>query len=904
VPREKEMTDQPWMRSPEEVLGDLSVSAEKGLGIAEVRTRRRRYGPNRLREIKRKSPWLILGNQFKSLIVLLLALAGGLSFAFGETIEGIAIAAVIAINTAIGFLTELKAIRSMETLRQLGGVSAKVRRQEKIQEIPAVALVPGDIVILEGGDIVTADIRLIQASKLQADESTLTGESVPVSKSTEPLGASLPLAERANMVFKGTALTRGSGEGVVVTTGMETELGRISSLVEEAEEESTPLEKRLNQLGHKLILVTLIIAALVAAMGILAGKEIFLMMETAIALAVAAIPEGLPIVATIALARGMRRMARRSALVNRLSAVETLGATNLICADKTGTLTENRMTITHIAQPTGEFEIGEKASEGKSRFTKGGQSIDPLKDSSLRQALEVGVLCNNAALRRDKGVGDPLEVALLEAASKAGLSTDGLREEMPEVREEAFDPEVKMMATFNKAGDVYRVAVKGAPEPILEASSHILTENDAAQMGAQEHRQWLQNNDRMAEKGLRVLALATKTVTDVDSKPYENLTFLGLLGLQDPPHRDTRRAIEQCQRAGVRVIMITGDQPVTARNIGLAVGLVDEQEAEVFHGQDLKSPEELSEEERRHILGVSLFARVSPKQKLELIELHQKNGSIVAMTGDGVNDAPALKKADIGVAMGRRGTQVAREAADMVLKDDRFSTIVAAVKQGRIIFDNIRKFVLYLISCNVSEIMAVTFATVANAPLPILPLQILFLNLITDVFPALALGVGEGDPGIMRRPSRSSQEAILARRHWLAIGGYGLAITLSVLGALTLALGWLRMVPGRAVTVSFLTLAFAQLWHVFNMRDRGSKLLRNDITQNPYIWGALGLCTGLLLVAVYLPGLSDVLKLVNPGIQGWILVLAMSLVPLVIGQVAKSFRPKSGVRGTLHRSQR
>jgi Ca2+-transporting ATPase len=893
VPEEKLMSRQPWTLSRDEILEDLSVAAEKGLGIAEVRTRRRRHGPNRLREHKRKSAWGILTDQFKSLILLLLAVAATLSFAFGEIIEGLAIVMVVAINAAIGFLTEFKAVRSMEALRRLGGISAKVRRQGQVREIPAVALVPGDIVILEGGDIVTADLRLTQASKLQADESALTGESVPVSKAIEPLAAEALLAERANMLFKGTAVTRGSGEAVVVATGMQTELGRISSLVEEAKEESTPLEKRLDQLGHKLIWVTLITAALVAVMGILAGKEIFLMMETAIALAVAAIPEGLPIVATIALARGMRRMARRNALVNRLSAVETLGATNLICADKTGTLTENRMTLTRIAQTSGEVEICGQAADGKARFTRGGQPIDPLGDRAIRQALETGVLCNNASLRGEKEVGDPLEVALLAAAIQAGLSPDRLREQMPEAREEAFDPEVKMMATFHETGDGYRVAVKGAPEPILEASFHILTDGDVVEMSSENRRQWLERNDQMAEEGLRVLALATKTVASVDSKPYETLTFLGLIGLQDPPHKDTRQAIEQCHEAGVRVIMITGDQPVTARNIGLAVGLVDEKEAQVFHGKDLKSPQELSEEERRHILSATLFARVSPKQKLDLIDLHQKNGAIVAMTGDGVNDAPALKEADIGVAMGLRGTQVAREAADMVLKDDRFSTIVAAVKQGRVIFDNIRKFVLYLISCNVSEIMAVTFAAAANFPLPILPLQILFLNLVTDVFPALALGVGEGDPDVMKRPSRSSTEPILSRQHWLAIGGYGLVMTFSVLGALALALTWLRMDPSQAVTVSFLTLALAQLWHVFNMRDRGSRFFRNDMTQNPYVWGALGLCTALLLVAVYLPGLSDVLKLTNPGIKGWILIVAMSLIPWVIGQISKTIPTKT-----------
>lgn len=895
-------TSRPWARPWREVVRELGVPPDRGLDSGEVKKRRRIHGPNRLREAKRKSAWQVLADQFKSLIILLLALAATLSFAFGEWMEGVAIVVVIAVNGAIGFLTELRAVRSTEALRRLGEVSAKVRREGQIQEVPAQALVPGDIVVVEAGDIVTADLRLIEASKLQADESALTGESLPVGKKTEPVGGDAPLAEQANMLFKGTAVTRGSGEGAVVATGMSTELGRISSLVEEAEEEATPLEKRLDQLGHKLIWATLAIALVVAISGLLAGKELFLMIETAIALAVAAIPEGLPIVATIALARGMWRMARRNALINRLSAVETLGATNIICTDKTGTLTENRMTVARIALASGEVEIS-----GEGEFTKNGRPISPAEEE-LRKALEVGVLCNNASLEPGganggrEGVGDPLEVALLVAGAQGGINRKRLIEELPEAREDAFDPAVKMMATFHEDDGRYRVAVKGAPESLLEACSGVLTEDGETELDGGDRGRWLERSERMAEEGLRVLGLARKAVDSLDVAPYQGLTFVGLVGLLDPPRREVRRAIDLCQEAGIRVVMVTGDQPVTARNIALATGLIDDEGAEVVQGGRLRSPEELSEEERRHLLHVPIFARVSPKQKLDLIALYQRSGSIVAMTGDGVNDAPALKKAEIGVAMGQRGTQVAREAADMVLKDDAFSTVVAAVAQGRVIFENIRKFVLYLISCNVSEIMAVSLASLANAPLPILPLQILFLNLVTDVFPALALGVGEGDPSVMERLPRDPKEPILTRAHWLAIGGYGLAITLSVLGALALALAWLGMEEQQAVTASFLTLAFAQLWHVFNLRDRGSSFLRNDITRNRFVWGALALCSGLLLAAVYLPGLAAVLKVTDPGARGWILVVVMSLIPWAIGQVLNEITSLRMVRAKRGRS--
>ena len=877
----------PWSREPREVLADLQVSPDQGLDDPEVKKRRDRFGINQLREARRASVWTILAHQFQSLIILLLVVAAGVAFLFGDWVEGIAIGAVIAINAAIGFFTELRAKRSMEALQRMGQVQAKVRRRGRTQEISAADLVPGDIVLLEGGDVVTADLRLVQASNLQADESALTGESVPAEKNVERLQNDLPLAERRNMLFKGTAVTRGSGEGVIVATGMETELGQISQLVSEAKEEATPLEKRLDQLGRRLIWVTLVITVFVAISGIMAGKDLMLMVKTAIALAVATIPEGLPIVATIALARGMWRMAQRNALINRLSAVETLGATNTIFTDKTGTLTENRMTVRRIALASSEdVEIEGEGLETEGRFTRKDQDIDPSKHEILRAALSVGVLCNNASLPSEgrQPVGDPMEVALLVAGAKAGLGKDRLLEEKPKAREEAFSTESKKMATFHEDDGGYLVAVKGSPEAVLDVCSRRLDREGEREMSDADRKQWIERNDRMASGGLRMLAVAAKNVESVEAEPYENLTFLALVGLLDPPRQDVRTALAACHRAGVRVIMVTGDQPATARNIAQAVGLVDSADVEVMHGSEIKSAGELSDIERQRLLQTPIFARISPQQKLDLITVHQENGAIVAMTGDGVNDAPALKKADIGIAMGQRGTQVAREAADMVLKDDAFSSIVAAIAQGRVIFTNIRKFTFYLLSCNVSEVLVVALAATVNAPLPILPLQILFLNLVTDVFPALALGVGEGDPSVMQRPPRAPRETILTRRHWYAIGGYGALITLSVFGAFALAFTWLQMEADSAVTVSFLTLAFAQLWHVFNMRDRGSSFWRNDITRNAFVWGALVLCVALLLAAMYVPGLAAILKVERLGAEGWLLVSAMSLLPLLVGQ--------------------
>ncbi|MBN1882375.1 MAG: cation-transporting P-type ATPase [Deltaproteobacteria bacterium] len=904
--RERPNVVKPWMRTCEEIARLLDVDIEKGLTEDEVERRLERFGHNRLTEMKKRGVLSIFFAQFKSLIVLLLLGALVLSVVLGDTIEAVAILVVILINAAIGFFTELQAVRSMEALKEMGSVSARVLRGGGIYEVPAEHLVPGDIVVMEGGDVVNADIRLTKASKLMVQEAALTGESVPVDKGVGQIsdpdgGGDMPLAERSSMLFKGTSITRGSARGIVVFTGMDTELGRISSLVEEAEDEITPLEDRLDRLGHKLIWVTLGVAATVIISGIVTGKELFLMVETGIALAVAAIPEGLPIVATIALARGMFRMAKRNAIINRLSAVETLGATGVICTDKTGTLTENLMTVTHYSLPTGDITVtgGEVIQDG--RFMRNGETISPSSDAVLRQALETGVLCNNASLVFDDkesdeemtSVGDPLEAALLVAAAKGNIHREDLLKLGPEVREEAFDSDVKMMAVYHRRNGGCLVSVKGAPEPVLSVSSRIILENGIVPFGEDSRDEWEERCRKMAEDGFRVLALALKEIPDEREEPYSDLMFVGLVGLLDPPRDDVAHAISRCRDAGIKVVMVTGDQPVTARNIGLEVGLVDDDDAEVIHGGDLKHVSEMSDAERRRLLDVSIFARVTPKQKLDLIDLHQKNDRIVAMTGDGVNDAPALKEADIGIAMGQRGTQVAREAADMVLKDDAFSTIVSAVEQGRVIFNNIRKFVVYILTCNISEIMVIFFASLVKAPLPLLPLQILFINLVTDVFPALALGVGEGDPSVMKYPPRDSKEQIIAGRHWRSVFGYGFIMTISVLGAFALALTRLDMSESQAVTVSFLTLGISQLWYIFNMSSHGTIFSKNDITMNPYVWGALVLSAGLMFIAVYLPVLSLVLQTTPPGTIGWLVIIGASLIPMLVGQLIKIF---SGIR--------
>jgi len=632
------------------------------------------------------------------------------------------------------------------------------------------------------------------------------------------------------------------------------------------------------------------IIGVVAMVGILRGKDLLLMIETAVALAVAAVPEGLPIVATIALARGMTRMAQNNALINRLASVETLGSSTIICTDKTGTLTENQMTVSYILMEGGEVAVTGEGLQTEGQFKRDGKPIAPDEDELLRQILVTGMLCNNASLNVENenkadAVGEPLEVALLVAGVKAGIKKKQLLQDQPEVREDAFDPEVKMMATFHEQNGHYKVAVKGAPEAILEHCQRIRSKEGPKQITDDDRERWLEKNTDYAANGYRLLGLAEKE-SDTLEKPYEGLVFLGMVALRDPPREEVVDAIKNCRAAGVRVVMVTGDQPLTAVSVGRSVGLIED-DTEAVLGRELKPLDELADDEHERLSSTTIFARVSPKEKLDLIALHQQNGEVVAMTGDGVNDAPALKKADIGVAMGRRGTQVAREAADMVLEDDEFSTIVLAIRQGRVIFNNIRRFVIYLISCNISEIMVVFLASLVDWTLPIKPLQILFLNLVTDVFPALALGVSEGDPGVMENPPRKKSESVLTRSNWVVISGYSALITLSVLSGFALADTWLGLPASKSVTISFLTLALAQLWHVFNMRDHGSDFFRNDIVRSPYIWGALVLCVGLLLLAVYVPVFAGFLELVDPGISGWSFIVGLSLIPWVVGQLLK-----------------
>ncbi|WP_331315852.1 cation-transporting P-type ATPase [Methylobacterium mesophilicum] len=845
------------------VLAHFQTSLEAGLADAEAARRRAQSGPNAIAARAPASALVLFLHQLASPVVYLLAAAGGLSLYFGEWREAAAVIAVLIVNTALGFFTELKAARSVEGLRALGTHAARVRRGGHTRVLPAEDLVPGDIVLLEGGDAVPADLRLVEASNLSADESALTGESVPVDKSTAPNADQTRLAERSSMLFRGTLVTRGSGIGVVVATAAGTELGGIARLAEQAAPDSSPLERRLERLSRQIVWVVLGIVTALAGLGLATGKDVRLMIAASIALAVAAIPEGLPIVATLALARGMWRMARRNALIERLSAVETLGATTVILTDKTGTLTENRMTVRQLALPSG---ILDGLAGGSDR------------PREVERLLRVAVLCNDASLGSEPGLGsgDPMEQALLRAGRSVGLDRAAILHDRPRVRTYAFEATTRMMATVHAAGPCQVVAIKGAPEAVLAASWRTSDGARDRPLDAAARERWARRAADLGARGLRIIACAERVVGDPSVPPFQQLTFLGLIGLEDPARQDVPEAVAACRAAGIRAVMVTGDHAVTARSVALAVGLVgpEDRVAEGVPGIDL--PDGLSD--------VAVFARVSPAEKLALVRAFQANGEIVAMTGDGVNDAPALKQADIGIAMGRRGTDVAREAAAMVLLDDAFPTIVGAIREGRIIFDNIRRFVAYLLACNLSEVMVVGLAVVSTLPLPILPLQILYLNVVTDVLPAFALAMGEGQDDILRRPPRDPEEPILGRAQWLRITLDATMMTAATFGSLAIAELWLALDRASVVTVAFLTLAFAQLWQIFNMRAPGTSPVRNEVTRNPWVWAALLICAALLVGPAHLPPVGAVLGLVPLDRNSWMLVLSASLAPLLVVQ--------------------
>jgi Ca2+-transporting ATPase len=875
------MVKAPCSFTVQEIADRLASNLTNGLDRETVFKQRKTFGLNEILQDGPKKRWKILTDQFIDPIIYILTAAAILAFLFSDLLEGFAIVIVIFISVAIGFFMELQAVRSLEALRKLGQVMTSVIRSGKKHRIKAASVVPGDILLLETGDVVSADARLIEIDSLSVKESSLTGESLPVSKSTAILSEKTPVTDQKNMVFRGTTIVTGSARAIVTATGENTELGKIQQMGVMAEKEATPLEKKLKQLGKWLIWLTLIFVVLIVIAGVIRGRDIILMIETGVALAVAAIPEGLPIVATIALAKGMLRLSKKKVVIKKLEAVQSLGATNLICTDKTGTLTEDKIKVhTVVLANTSLTNVVQKKGEEFNLIKK---------NEAFNKMMLTSILCNNVIHSGYRLQSDSIEIGLLDFADQAGYDIKNIQIENPEKLELPFDANRKLMATVHLGKDGYHVYAKGAFEKLVQSCTHILEEDQVKSFDTK--NDWYRKVDDLASQGFRTLAFAFRKVEKIPKKENlaDGLTFLGVIGFIDPPRKDVKAIIDIYKKAGIKVIMATGDHPKTARKIAEEVGLLEHQAPsdKVLEGKDLQNFKPTDEKPGTTLLEAAVFARVTPKQKLDLIALYQKNANIIGMIGDGINDVPALKKADVGIAMGIRGTEAAREVADVILMNDKFSAIEMAIRQGRVVFQNIRQFAVYLLSCNLAEILSVGVAALLNLPSPLLPLQILFLNLVTDVFPALALGLGKGEEDIMEQPPRDPKEPILTTRDWYATIVYGLSISASVIGIVVYSNFVLKLNWDIINNMAFYTLVLAQLFNVFNMPKRKESFFNNEVTKNGWVWAAIALSILITLSAFLIPPIAEALKLLPISLEQLGVTVMFAFGSIVLAQLIK-----------------
>jgi len=922
-----------WYRiDADEVFEQTATPATQGLNSEESARRLVDQGPNELVEAGAKSPWRILLEQFTSLLIVILILAAVISAILGDLEDAIAILAVLILNAILGFRQEYKAEKTMQALRRLATPVVRVRREGEVTEVSARDLVVGDIVLVEAGNMVPADCRVVESKNLRAQESALTGESEPVEKMVEAIQQSeVPLGDQLNMLFMGTAVSYGRGEAVVVATGMDTELGRIAAMLQKVRNEPTPLQKRLAQLGRWLAVAALVLVAVIFAEGLIQGESARTMFLTAVSMAVAAVPEGLPAVVTIALSLGAQRMLRRRALIRKLPAVETLGSVTVICSDKTGTLTQNRMTVVMLDALGHEVDLVEVLSRGRPAPLAAGETGEAagllLDAPAIALLVAAGALCNDSLLVNtstasaesegevDSGngqtglraLGDPTEASLVTAAARLGLPKTELEAAYPRVAEIPFDSERRLMTTVHslpeeplpqmrglalcpeEAETCHFIAfTKGAADAVIPLCSHVWDGNRPVPLDQDTRETVEASGARMAERGMRVLAMAYRLTEGLHRASAlddleRDLVFSGIVGMIDPPREEAREAVLDCVSAGIRPVMITGDHPLTAASIASQVGIIaetptgvdeDADSQRVITGVDLDRLE--SDELEGLVDEVSVYARVAPEHKMKIIQALRSRGHIAAMTGDGVNDAPALRRADIGVAMGITGTDVAKEAADMVLLDDDFATIVAAVKEGRVIYDNIRKFIKYLMATNVGELFVMLVAPFLGMPLPLLPLQILWMNLVTDGLPGLALGFEPPERQVMRRPPYPPSESIFAR-------GLGIHVLWSgpFMGLIALLTGFVFWRVGSEAwqTMLFTVLTFGQLFHVMAIRsDRESLFARGPYSNPVLFWAVLG--TILLQLAVtYLPGIQGVFDLVP--LTYWQVFLALGLASVI-----------------------
>ena len=895
---------QNWHKLKVEHVMTALGTCPDGLGTHEVDKRLKKYGQNKLVEKARLTSLQILANQFKSFLILILVVAAivslGIGFYTGEPeslIDALVIVVIVFINAILGFYQESRAEKALLALKHLAAPKAEVIRDGKRQTISSTELVPGDIVLLSIGSRIPADLRIFEQMNLSVDESTLTGESVPVVKLTEPISIeNVPVNDLKNMAFMGTTVSRGRGKGIVVRTGMQTEMGKIAHMVQAAEQKETPLKKKMNALGKKLGIAILALCALIFFLEFYREQNFLEVFLIVVSLAVAAVPEGLPAILTVTLAMGVERMAEQKAIVRKLPAVETLGSTTVICSDKTGTLTKDEMTIREVYANRKLVTVTGSGFEPEGKFMVGSKQIKP--EPQLERLLTAGVLCNDSALVHENGwriAGDPTEGSLVVLAEKAGISPATLKKGHVRVAEIEFDSVRKRMTTVNafKGGRI--ASMKGAPEIVLELCSRIEVNGKVVKLTHKERKAILAQNKKMASKALRVLALAYRPAPPVRKYTIENtetdMIFLGLVGMIDPPRKTAKRAIEVCKDAGIHVMMITGDQQITATAIAKELGIIDKR-TRVLNSKEIdllcdEALEEIVEE-------IAVCARVSPEHKVRILNALKSKGHIVAMTGDGVNDAPALKNADIGVAMGITGTDVTKEASDMTLEDDNFATIVSAVEEGRIIYSNILKFVRYLLSSNAGEIMLILLAALIGLPLPLIAVQILWVNLLTDGLPAVALGADQAEPGIMKKKPRSPRSRVIDRDMVLTILLAGIVLTIGTLGVFyyTLPSNFSALTGAARAgaldysrTLAFATLVMFQLFNVYNCRSDINSMFREKA--NKYLTLSVALSLVLLAAVVYLPVLQKLFHTISISLLDWLLVFAVSFSITVVMEIKK-----------------
>ncbi|MFC4798156.1 calcium-translocating P-type ATPase, SERCA-type [Neobacillus sp. GCM10023253] len=864
----------------------LETDFSSGLSAEEVKKRVKQYGLNELEEGEKQSALLLFFSQFKDFMVLVLLAATLISGLLGEYIDAIAIIAIVIINGFLGFFQERRAEKSLQALKELSAPQVSVLRDGKWIKIPSKEIVVGDIMKFTSGDRIGADVRLIESKSLEIEESALTGESVPVSKITEKLTNENPgIGDMENTAFMGTMVTRGNGVGVAIAIGMKTAMGQIAGLLQTAESQETPLQRRLEQLGKILITVALLLTFLVVVVGVIQGHDIYTMFLAGVSLAVAAIPEGLPAIVTVALSLGVQKMIKQKAIVRKLPAVETLGCASVICSDKTGTMTQNKMTVTHLWSGGQTWTVDGGGYQPKGDFFRNEKKVQPKDEKALQQMLIFGMLCNHSEINL-KGEdyildGDPTEGALLVSAMKAGFNRPKLLEEFTIMNEFPFDSARKMMSIHvkDKQGRHF-IITKGAPDVILGISESILWDGRTQYLNKETNQKVQSAIDNLASQALRTIAIAFKpipanTYIFSEKEAESKLTFIGVQGMIDPPRPEVKLAVKECKEAGIKTVMITGDHAITAKAIAAQLGILTSK-SKVLDGKQLS---EMSVEDLENVVeDVSVFARVSPEHKLKIVKALQNRGHIVAMTGDGVNDAPAIKAADIGVAMGITGTDVAKEASALVLLDDNFATIKAAIKEGRNIYENIRKFVRYLLASNVGEILVMLFAMLLGLPLPLVPIQILWVNLVTDGLPAMALGLDRPEENVMKRGPRSPNEGVFSRGLGWKVVSRGFLIGLVTLFAFMIVYHNDPSQLQYAQTVAFATLVMAQLIHVFDCRSEKSVLSRNPFGNQYLVWAVISSLL-MVLVVIYYPPLQPIFHTLPIAAKDWLLIIGLSSIP-------------------------